>query len=47
VFQNRLLNGTSGPKKEELAGGWRELKIEELPNLVYFLFILTIGSCRI
>jgi hypothetical protein len=47
VFQNMLLKRTFGPKKEELAGGWGKLKIEELPNHVCFLFILTIGNCRI
>jgi hypothetical protein len=31
--QNRLLRRISGPKREEMAGGWRRLHNEELHNL--------------
>jgi hypothetical protein len=33
VFGNRVLRGKFGPKKEEVAGGWRRLHNEELHNL--------------
>jgi hypothetical protein len=47
VSQNRPFNRTFGPKKDELGGVWRKLTIEELPNLIYLLFILPSGSCMI
>jgi hypothetical protein len=30
VFENRMLRRIFGPKREELAGGWRRLHNEEL-----------------
>jgi hypothetical protein len=33
MFQNRVLRGIFGPKREEVAGGWRRLHNEELHNL--------------
>jgi hypothetical protein len=33
VFENRVLRRIFGPKKEEVAGGWRRLHTEELHNL--------------
>jgi hypothetical protein len=33
VFQNRVLRRIFGPKREEVAGGWRRLHNEELHNL--------------
>jgi hypothetical protein len=33
VFVNRVLRRIVGPKREELAGGWRRLNNEELHNL--------------
>jgi hypothetical protein len=33
VFENRVLRRIFGPKKEEVAGGWRRLHNEELHNL--------------
>jgi hypothetical protein len=33
VFENRVLRSIFGPKGEEVAGGWRRLHNEELPNL--------------
>jgi hypothetical protein len=33
VFDNRVLRGIFGPKREEVAGGWRRLHNEELRNL--------------
>jgi hypothetical protein len=33
VFENRLLRRISGPKRDEVTGGWRKLHNEELHNL--------------
>jgi hypothetical protein len=33
VFENRVLRRIFGPKREEVAGGWRTLHNEELHNL--------------
>jgi hypothetical protein len=33
VFVNRVLRRICGPKREEMAGGWRRLYNEELHNL--------------
>jgi hypothetical protein len=33
VFEKRMLRGIFGPKREEVAGGWRRLHNEELHNL--------------
>jgi hypothetical protein len=33
VFENRMLRRIFGPKREEVAGGWRRLRNEELHNL--------------
>jgi hypothetical protein len=33
VFENTVLRRTFGPKREEVAGGWRRLHNEELHNL--------------
>jgi hypothetical protein len=33
VFENRVLRGKYGPKRDEVAGGWRKLYNEELHNL--------------
>jgi hypothetical protein len=32
VFENRVLRGISGPKGDEVTGGWRKLHKEELHN---------------
>jgi hypothetical protein len=32
VFENRVLRRIFGPKREEVAGGWRRLHNEELHN---------------
>jgi hypothetical protein len=36
VFENRVLRRIFGPKREEVAGGWRRLHNEELHNFVRF-----------
>jgi hypothetical protein len=33
VFENRVLRRIYGPKREEVAGGWRRLHCEELHDL--------------
>jgi hypothetical protein len=33
VFENRVLRTIFGPKRDEVTGGWRKLRNEELPNL--------------
>jgi hypothetical protein len=33
VFKNRVLRRISGPKRDEMTGGWRKLHIQELHNL--------------
>jgi hypothetical protein len=33
LFENRVLRGIFGPKREEVVGGWRRLHNEELHNL--------------
>jgi hypothetical protein len=33
VFENRMLRGIFGPKRDEVIGGWRKLHNEELHNL--------------
>jgi hypothetical protein len=32
VFENRVLKGIFGPKRDEVTGGWRKLHNEELHN---------------
>jgi hypothetical protein len=33
VFENRVLRGIFGPKRDEVTGGWRKMHNEELHNL--------------
>jgi hypothetical protein len=35
VSKNRVLRGMLGPKRDEMAGGWRKLLNEELHNLYF------------
>jgi hypothetical protein len=35
VFENRVLRRIFGPKRDEVAGGWRKLHNEELLDLYY------------
>jgi hypothetical protein len=35
VFENRVLRSLFGPKRDEVAGGWRKLHNEELHNLYF------------
>jgi hypothetical protein len=40
LFENRVLRGIFGPKKNKVTGGWRKLHNEELSNLNFFLIII-------
>jgi hypothetical protein len=40
VSENRVLRRIFGPKREEVAGGWRRLHNEELHNLYTSLNII-------
>jgi hypothetical protein len=33
VFENKVLRRISGPKRDEVTGGWKNLHNEELHNL--------------
>jgi hypothetical protein len=33
MFENRILRRICGPKRKEVAGGWRKLRNEELHNV--------------
>jgi hypothetical protein len=35
VFENRMQRSTFGPKREEVAGGWKRLHNEELHNFYF------------
>jgi hypothetical protein len=36
VFENKVLRGIFGPKRDEVTEGWRKLHNEELHNFVHF-----------
>jgi hypothetical protein len=42
VSENRVLRRIFGPKREEVAGGWRRLHNEELHNLYTSLNIIRV-----
>jgi hypothetical protein len=42
VFENRVLRGIFGPKREEVRVGWRKMHDEELHNLYLLLNIIRI-----
>jgi hypothetical protein len=46
VFENRVLRGIFGPKRDEVIGGWRKLYNEELHNLYGSSIIRIIKSRR-
>jgi hypothetical protein len=46
VSENRVLMGIFGPKREEVAGGWRRLHNEELHNLYASLNIVRMIKSR-
>jgi hypothetical protein len=40
VFENRVLRRVFGPKREEVARGWRRLHKEELHNFMLYKTLL-------
>jgi hypothetical protein len=42
VGENRVLRRLFGPKREEVAGGWRRLHNEELRNLYASPYIIRV-----
>jgi hypothetical protein len=47
TFKNRVLRRIFGPKREEVAGGWRRLHNEELHNLYASPDIIRVIKSRI
>jgi hypothetical protein len=46
VSENRVLRRIHGPKKEEVAGGWRRLHNEKLHNLYTSSNIIKVVKSR-
>jgi hypothetical protein len=46
VFEKRVLRRIFGPKREEMAGGWRRLHSVELHNLYVSLSIIRVIKSR-
>jgi hypothetical protein len=46
VFENRVLRGIFGPKRDGVMGGWRKLHNEELHNLYFSPSIIRIIKSR-
>jgi hypothetical protein len=46
VFENRMLKKIFGPKMDEVIGGWRKLRNEELHNLYCSPSIIRIIKSR-
>jgi hypothetical protein len=47
MYENRVLRRIFGPKREEVAGGWRRLRNEELHNLYTLLNITKVNISRL
>jgi hypothetical protein len=45
VFENRVLRGIAGPKREEVAGSLRKLHNEELHNTVAVIQSRGLNEC--
>jgi hypothetical protein len=46
VFENRVLRGIFGPRRDEVTGGWRKLHNGELHNLYSFPSIIRMIKSR-
>jgi len=46
VCENRELRRIFGSKREEVAGGWRRLRNEELHNLYASPYVITVTELR-
>jgi hypothetical protein len=47
VFENRVLRGVLGPKRDEVTGEWRKLHNEELNDLYCSLVVWVVDWRRI
>jgi hypothetical protein len=46
VFENKVLRRIFGPKKDQVTGGWRKLRDEELRDLYSSPSIIRINKSR-
>ena len=46
VFENRVLRGVFGPKRDKVTGGWRKLHNEELSDLYSLSNIVRVVKSR-
>jgi hypothetical protein len=46
VFENRVLRRISGPKRDEMVGGWRKMHNEELHDLYSSPSIIRVINSR-
>jgi hypothetical protein len=46
VLENRMLRGIFGSKRDEVTGGWRKLRNEELHDLYFSPSIIRISKSR-
>jgi hypothetical protein len=46
VFENRVLRRVFGPKRDEVTGGWRKLRNEELNDLSSLSSIVRVVNSR-
>jgi len=46
MFKNRVLRGIFGPKREEMAGGWRRLCNGDLHNLYASPNVIKVNNSR-
>jgi hypothetical protein len=46
VFENRVLRGIFGPKRDEVTGGWRKVTNEDLHNLYFSPSIIIMIKSR-
>jgi hypothetical protein len=46
VFENSVLRRIFGPRREEVAGGWKKLYIKEIQNLYTAQIIIRVNKSR-
>jgi len=46
VFENRVLRRMFGPRREQVVGGWRRLRNEELHNLYTLAYNIRVIRSR-
>jgi hypothetical protein len=47
MFENRVLRKIFGPKRDEVTGEWRKLRIEELNDIVELNYLNTPNNFRV